>query len=325
MRHICTRCYRTSVDGNLWCQEKYCPAEDSPEVLDHGDWIGDIEIVNLIAVLRSAAIYEARRNEKKILLKISHTGFQEKLKREAKLLYELQQKRRHPMLPVLLPAYEQASLKELQYGKTVFGGKTKYYEVFEYAQGEVLRSLLIKNPQPWYQNVGWLVISLADVVAYLHQAGKLHFCLSPDVVLVRYDKQGIPRPLLLDLGLADTPQNLPQVWDKSFTPPAYTAPEIIEMKGKVGPATDVYGLGLILYEMLAGHPAYEYHLARDEDVFMNVLNVRPPSTGRADLMNIPAIAERAIQRDYASRQKDVVTLAKELQANLRQQGVNLPG
>jgi serine/threonine protein kinase len=299
----------------LWCQEKYCPAEESPEILDHGDWIGDIEIVNLIAVLRSAALYEARRNEHKILLKISHSGFQEKLKQEAKLLYQLQQKRRHPMLPVLLPPYEQASLKDMPYGKTVYDGKTKYYEVFEHAQGEVLRSLLIKNPQPWYQNVGWLMISLADVIAYLHQAGKLHFCLSPDILLVRFDKQGIPRVLLFDLGIADTPQNLEQIWDKHFTPPAYTAPEIIEMKGKVGPGTDVYGLGLILYEMLAGHPAYEYHLARDEDIYADILHKRPAPSGRADLKNIPEVADRAIQKDYNTRQKDILTFAKELQAN----------
>ncbi len=316
MRHICTRCSRTSTDGNLWCQEKYCPAETSPEVLDHGDWFADIEIVNLLVVLRSSALYEARRGSTPILLKVAHEGCQEKLKREARLLAQIQEKRRHPMLPVLLPAHEQASLKDRPYGKTVLGGKTRYYMVFEYAEGDILRSLLLKNPQPWYQNVGWLALSLADVVVLLHQFQRLHLCLSPDVVLVRTDQQGVPRPLLIDLGMAEEPQTIQQSWDRRFTPPAYTAPELIEMRGKIGPATDVYGLGLILYEMLAGHPAYEYRLERDEDVYQDVLTQQPLPTGRNDLRLIPEIAERAIQKDYAARQKDLLAFAAELQASL---------
>ena len=316
MRHICTRCFRTSVDGNLWCQEKYCPAEDSPEILEHGDVIGDMEVVNLVSVLRTSALYEARRGSERILVKIAHAGFQEKLKREAKLLYDLQAKRRHPTLPILLPAYEGASLKDLPYGKTVYAGKTRYYEVFEFVGGETLRALLVKNPTPWYQTVGWVMLALADVVAYLHQAGRLHFCLSPDMVLVRYDNRGIPRAVLFDLGLADTAQNLVGTWDKHFVAAEYIAPELIEMKGKIGPATDVYGLGMVLYEMLAGRPAFDYRLGRDEDVYLDILNKTPPPTGRTDLKNIPQAAERAISKDYSARQPDVINLAAELQANM---------
>ena len=67
--------------------------------------------------------------------------------------------------------------------------------------------------------------------------------LNPDIVLVRYDKQGIPRALLLDLGLGDTGQTISQIWNDNYNLPAYTAPEIADKSGKVGPATDVYGLG----------------------------------------------------------------------------------
>jgi serine/threonine-protein kinase len=300
----------------LWCQEKYCPAEESPEILDHGDWIGDMEVVNMLTVTRTFALYEARRGEYRILLKIAHPGMQENLKREARLLVELSKKRQHPALPKLLPAYSGAKLQDLPYGKTVFSGKTRYYEVFDYQNGETLRAMLLKNPTPFFQVVGWILLGLCDVVAYIHQSGRLHFCLSPEVVFVRFDKQGVPRPLLIDLGIADTAQNLSQIWDKHNVTAAYTAPEIVEMKGKVGPATDVYGLGMILYEMLAGHPAYEYQLARDEDVYIDILRKNPPPTGRVDLKNIPEIAERAITKDYAARYKDVFSFAKDIQANL---------
>jgi serine/threonine protein kinase len=315
MKRICPRCSRISADGNLWCQEKFCPAEHAPDILEHGEWLGNIEIVKLITVLRSSAVYEARRGDSRILLKVAHDGCQEKLKREALLLAAMNQRMQHPMLPALLPAHEQAKVAEYPYGKIAIGGHTKYYLVFGFVDGDLLRNYLLKNPQPWYQHVGWMMVSLADVVAYIHQYSRLHLCLSPDVILVRFDSQKIPRPVLIDLGLADDAQNITTKWDARFAPPAYTAPELIEMKGKVGPATDVYGLGLILYEMLAGFPAYSFGLQRDEDIYAAILTRKPANMGRSDLKNIPAIAERAISRDYNARQKDVITFASELQAN----------
>lgn len=315
MKRICTRCSRTSSDGNLWCQEKFCPAEENPEIFERGEWLGNIQIAELVTVLRSSAIYVAQRNKEKILIKVAHSACQEKLKREARLLVEISKRRKHPMLPVLLPAHEQASLIEHPYGKTVINGQTKYYLVFQFAEGELLKDILTRTPQPWYQDVGWIAISIADAVAQLHQYQRLHLCISPEMILVRYDKQGIPRPLLLDLGVASDAGELLKNFDRRFVLPAYTAPELIEMKGKVGPASDVYGLGLILYEMLTGRPAFDPH-QRDEVVYDQVLTTFAPATGRNDLRNIPQIAERAISRDYSARQRDLISFAREIQANI---------
>ena len=316
MKRICERCNVISQDFNLWCQEKYCPAENSTEIFDNGEWFGPIEIIQPIVITRSAIVYQASRGEEKILLKIANTGCEEKLRAEAKTFLQLKKIGQHPLLPVLLPAHPQGTVEAHPYGWIVINGVLKYYEVFEFVDGAILRNILLKNPQPWYQHAGWIALSVADVIFYLHKVGKLHLCLNPDVVLVRYDKQGIPRALLLDLGLGDTGQNINQIWNDNYNLPAYTAPEIANKSGNVGPATDVYGLGMLLYEMLAGKPAIEYHLQRDQNVIKNVLTGQLKPTGRIDLKNIPEITERSINRDYAQRFPDVMQFVRVLQPNL---------
>jgi len=153
------------------------------------------------------------------------------------------------------------------------------------------------------------------VIVYLHKAGKLHLCLNPDVILVRYDKQGIPRAMLLDLGIGGSGKNILEIWNSNYNLPAYTAPEIAEGRGTVGAASDVYGLGLILYEMLAGRPAIEYHLKKDEAVLKGVMEGGLRPTGRIDLKNIPDITEKAISRQMDLRFPDVLTFARTLQPN----------
>jgi len=153
------------------------------------------------------------------------------------------------------------------------------------------------------------------VVYYLHKTGKLHLCLNPDVILVRFDKQGIPRPLLMDLGVSASGPGAQEIWDENFNLPAYTAPEIVDGIGEIGPASDVYGVGLLIYEMLAGRPAFEYRLKKDSAIFRNVLGGVAEPTGRIDLSTIPDIAERAISRQYESRYPNLQALYAALKPN----------
>ncbi len=322
MKFICPRCNRVSIDGNLWCQDKFCPAENALEIFDNGEWFSNFEIIKLVAVLRSSAVYEARRGKTQVFLKIAHTGFQERLKRESRLLAEINAKTQHSILPTLLPAHEQSSVAQYPYGRVVYKGKDKYYEVFAYCEGDTLKNLLLKNPQPWYQHSGWITISLAEGLLLLHKYGRLHLGLNPEMVLVRMDRQDIPRTMLLDLGAASPANEVNACWDLRFNAPAYTPPELIcgadqlGMNGQIGPCSDVYGLGMVLWEMLAGRPAYEHKLLNDEVVYQAVMTQAAPLTGRSDLKNIPQIAERAIQKRYGDRHADILSFASELQANL---------
>lgn len=313
MKRICQKCNVISQDLNLWCQDKECPAENATEIFDNGEWFGPIEIIQPIAINRSAIIYQARRGEEKILLKVANVGCEQKLRSEAKAFLELAQLGQHPCLPVLLPAHPDSKIELHPYGWTVINNRIKYYIVFEFTEGAVLDNLLLKIPQPWYQHAVWIVLNITDAILYLHRANKLHLCIKPDIVLVRYDKKGYPRPLLLDLGVSDPGPNIPETWDENYNLPAYTAPEVLNARGPVSTATDVYGLGMLLYEMLAGRPAYEYRMKKDQFVIKNVLKGDFLPTGRIDLKEIPAIAEKAIHQDHAQRFTNVADFFNTLE------------
>jgi serine/threonine protein kinase len=312
MNKICLKCNVISQDFNLWCQEKFCPAENATEIFGNGEWFGPIEIIQPVVVLRSAIIYQARRDDEIIFLKIANVGCEDKLRQEAQAFLRLAKAGQHPLLPVLLPAHPQSSIDAHPYGWTVIEGRLKYYCVFQFSEGEILRNFLLKNPQPWFQHVGWITLSNIDVIYYLHRAGKIHLCLNPDVVFLRFDKQGIPRPLLLDLGVGDMKQNIPAIWNDSYNLPAYTPPEVLQPIARVGPSADVYGIGLLAYEMLSGRPAFDYHLKKDAAVFRTVEVGEFKPTGRIDLKDIPAIIEKAIQREPNERFTDVMGLASAL-------------
>ena len=314
MKRVCTVCHRISPDGNLWCQEPDCPAGDLPTIFDYGEWLGDIEVLRLMRVLRSSAIYEAQRQKEKVLLKVAHNGHQDQLRREARTLVELAQVEQHPMLPRLLPAYQQADIGQRPYGKTVFQDETKYYEVFDHIEGEFLSDMLLKNPQPWYQHAAWLTITIADAIAFMHLKGrKLHLNLNPDVIYVRTDKDGIPRPTLLDLGLLGELQPLDAAWVRRYGVPAYTPPELLAGDGQVTYAADVYGLGLVLYEMLAGHPAFRFKQRREDEVRQMVIQGLPEPLERTDLSEeIHGFAHQAVDRMPERRQQDVRLFAKTL-------------
>lgn len=329
MNRICLKCNVISQDFNFWCQEKYCPAEKATEIFNNGEWFGIFEIIQPLIILKSVIIYQARRNEEVVFLKIANTGCEDKLRQEAIAFFQLAKAGQHPLLPILLPAHPESTISQHPYGWTVIQGKIKYFAVFQFVEGEVLRNYLFKNPQPWFQHVGWIGLSISDVILYLHKLRKIHLCLNPDVVYLRHDKQGIPRPLLLDLGIGDLNNNIPQIWNEQYNLPAYTAPEIFNKNAPISYASDVYGIGLLMYEMLAGKPAYEYHLKKDDVVIRNVRSGNFKPTGRIDLKDIPAIIEKAINGQSQARYPDVVAFVQALKpyfppipAEKKKKGVN---
>ncbi len=294
MERFCERCERLTVDGHLWCQEKDCPAEEGIPVFSYGDYLGDLKITKLIVVWRTAALYEAQRGQQTVWVKVAHASpeCEERLKREAALLAAINPARAgglngfrakpRSLLPVWLPPYPVPTKRP--YGEITFDGATKIYSVCEPATGTLLSDLLLTNPHVWHYEAAWVTIALAEALKPLTARNLLHLSLTPDRVIVEIDPAGHWRATLLDLGWlvgGSDAAALKELTERSE--PAYTAPEVLVGKGAAAPvatptaltpAADVYALGLLFYEMLAGHPAFEPKLRRDELVSRAVVQTR---------------------------------------------------
>jgi serine/threonine protein kinase len=296
MRHICSRCKLTSADGNLWCQEIDCPAGTLPSLLRYGDYLGNLKI---LALKRVETFY----------LKIANPGVENEkyVCEEAASLQKLcDGKAVHPALPVW--RHHGATNGQDPFGIASLGEQTRFYYLMDFVEGEFLYDTLLDNPQPWHEHVGWFMIALCEAMYYLQTAtGKLHLNLNPDVILVRRNNAGVIQPVLLDMGLQLPPDTaLPPTSLEQYQHhllPAYTPPELVA-GGSLTPGTDIWALGVILYEMLAGKPAYPYALRRTEDIYQDIQKL-PPVLRRVDLPKSPRGGMRS-QNGHVDEMVEVV-------------------
>ncbi|HBP22348.1 MAG TPA: hypothetical protein DEA08_31770, partial [Planctomycetes bacterium] len=127
----------------------------------------------------------------------------------------------------------------------------RHFIAMELVDGMSLEDRLIGDAKLAPRHAAELAAKVADALAYAHAQGVLHRDLKPHNVLL--DKAGEPK--LTDFGLAkleDRTRSLTASGTVLGTP-AYMSPELAKAdKSKIGPATDVYGLGATLYRALTG-------------------------------------------------------------------------
>jgi type VI secretion system ImpB/VipA family protein len=185
------------------------------------------------------------------------------------------------------------------------------YLVMAYIAGPSLDRRLAEGPKLDDRTSVRLAREMAEALAALHAQGILHRDLKPANVLL--DAEG--RALLTDFGLA-RPEDEPGLLTRPgavLGTPAYMAPEQAAGEGeKVGAWSDLYSLGVILYQMLTGRLPFEGPalavLAR-----LRTEPLPAPSSWRADLD--PAL-EAIVRRAMAFRPEDRYRDARELATDL---------
>jgi serine/threonine protein kinase len=179
------------------------------------------------------------------------------------------------------------------------GGLTFFTVPF--ISGDSMRVFLRDNPQPPLEKVFRYLTQAADALAYAHRRGVVHRDVKPDNILVDKERD---RVILTDFGIAkalSAEQTLTTPGDLLGTP-QYMSPEQGEGRQDLDGRADQYSLGLIGYEMLAGHrPFRAENLA--ELMYMHRFEEPPSLEGvRPDApSHLRETIHRAISKDRDER------------------------
>jgi ABC-type amino acid transport substrate-binding protein/tRNA A-37 threonylcarbamoyl transferase component Bud32 len=188
------------------------------------------------------------------------------------------------------------------------------YLELELVGGGSLADRLDGTPRP-PREAARLVEQLARAVAYAHDRNIVHRDLKPANVLLTESGE----PKITDFGLAKlTDAAGPTVTGAVYGTPSYMAPE--QARGdakKVGPAADLYALGVILFELLTGRVPFA---ADSTMALLRKVEREPPPPPRSLCRGVPrdleAICLRCLEKDPADRYPSADALADDLTAYL---------
>jgi len=264
---------------------------------------GRYELQELVGSGGMSSVYRALDQllERNVALKILHphygddAEYVERFRREARAVAQLS----HPNIVTVIDRGE---------------ADGQQYIVFEYIDGESLKQLVDRTgPLPARRAIE-LVLQVADALAFAHQAGLVHRDVKPQNVLVTDDGEakvtdfGIARSLDVEHGVTQTGTVLGTS--------NYLSPE--QARGHaVTPATDVYSLGVVLFELLTGDVPFpgDNFVA----VAMKHINEPPPPLleRRPDVpVRLVHAVERALAKEPAARFQTMEAFAAELRACL---------
>jgi serine/threonine protein kinase len=231
----------------------------------HLEWVGPYRLVRRIGEGGMGAVYLAERAgegfTQRVALKLIRAGYadpqlQQRLAAERRILARLE----HPGIARLID------------GGTTPSGQPFY--AMEFVEGTDLLRYCDDHSLPLRARLK-LFIQICEAVHYAHQQLVVHRDLKPGNILVTVDG----RPKLLDFGLAkllehDGGRDATQT--ASWLTPAYASPEQLRA-GRVSTLTDVYALGVVLYELLTGRLPYEVERLHPAELTRVVCEVVPPA------------------------------------------------
>jgi eukaryotic-like serine/threonine-protein kinase len=264
-----------------------------------GELIADrYELEELVGTGGMSSVYRARDRllERQVAIKILHEhysrdeGYVERFRREARSAAKLS----HPNIVTVIDRGEA-------------GGRQ--YIVFEFVDGQNLKQLIVGRGRLPVRDALELGIEIGRALAFAHAQGLVHRDVKPQNVLlgngdVKVTDFGIARSLDVNIGLTQTGTVLGTS--------EYISPE--QATGRqVDPRTDVYSLGVVLYELLAGEPPYS------GDSFVSVamrhVNDAAPSISlaRPDVpLRVDAALQRAMAKDPDDRFQSMSDFVVEL-------------
>lgn len=277
--------------------------------LQKGARVGDFTIERFLAAGGMGVLYIATRagGSEEVALKLLRRGADARAReilrfeQEAAVLARLQ----HPAIARLIEA-----------GRTADGIP---FIAMELVRGESLLDYT-KRTAPDIEERLRLFCSICDAVEYAHGQGVVHRDLKPaNIYIIDTAWGGAPNIKILDFGLAravDAPilsATLSHTGE-IFGTLAYMSPE--QARGdlsKIGPATDIYSLGVILYEWLAGAPPFLVEGRALHEILHSICEDPP---GRALRGGLAKIVTMALAKNPADRYISARALADDVRRHL---------
>jgi serine/threonine protein kinase/ketosteroid isomerase-like protein len=192
------------------------------------------------------------------------------------------------------------------------------YIVMELVDGPTLRDVLDREGPLAIQRAIVLTRRIIEGIDVAHRAGIVHRDLKPSNVMLARDHDGDERPKIVDFGLAKLTETMP-VGDRAVTiegtligTPRYMSPE--QCAGRdLDPRSDIYSLGVILFEMLAGRPPFDAPTATA--LALRHINDAPADVRvhRSDVPSaLAALVLRMLAKDPADRPQSAAEVGFEL-------------
>lgn len=264
-----------------------------------GDRIGRYRIDSLVTEGGMASVFRGtdERTGKPVAIKIPHAQYEmdvlfyDRFHREA----DIGRKLDHPGVVKVLPAEDDA----------------RVCMIMEWVEGRPLRKILDEEKKLSPERAERIGMRICDALAYIHANGIVHRDLKPDNVMVD-DQDQIK---LIDFGIAGAASARRLTFakfTKAMGTPDYVSPE--QVKGKRGDArSDVYSLGVMLYEMLTGQVPFSG--SNPLTALNQRLLIPPPPPREIDPSISPQLQEiifRAMERDPENRYETARDLAHDL-------------
>ena len=309
---LCPRCLLRQAlhdDESLLAEETTIQSAGSRSQDDHPSTIGPYKILDRLGEGGMGVVYLAEQQQpvqRRVALKVIKRGMDT---REVVARFETERQAlalmNHPSIAKVFDA-----------GETADG---RPYFVMEHVPGEPITEYCDRHRLP---NVARLTLLrlVCDAIQHAHQKGVIHRDLKPTNVLVTL-QDGRPLPKVIDFGVAKATHQ--RLTEKSlFTQvgvligtPEYMSPEQADLTGlDVDTRTDVYGLGVLLYELLVGVLPFDGQTLRRQafDEIRRIIREEDPARPSTRVSRSDATTDVLAKR----RNTDVGTLRRELRGDL---------
>ena len=281
--------------------------ESSATANDHRLLGGRYEILRRIGAGGMAYVVHARdlNLQREVAIKVLRTNLVQKPEFQARFLHEARSAANltHPNI-VTIHDFGQDG--------------TRFFIVMEHVEGTDLKTMISKQGPLSVEEALSLMIQICAGVGYAHRAGLVHCDLKPQNILV--SPEG--RAKITDFGIAVTFATIhpDTTYDLVWGSPHYFAPEQA-VGAPPSPATDVYALGVVLFELLTGRLPFE---ADDLVVLAELHRAAPAPSPREFVPDLPEALEqivlKVLSKEPSARYRTADQLGRVLSTFFNQSG-----